>query len=401
MDLTPHLPSRTLSRQLRTLAGRSIYYRIGFVFAVVLAAACLLSLCLPAEFAQTNYKPKYSVKIYPTRVLRSRAYRSTGTSSANSTKGISFSSLTPDGEGGVWIGGQVLYSGLLLHATPAVTPGTFPDLRQIDDLCYPTPTSGWMLAGGAVYATHDHSHWRRVDVGQADDLKRIYFLNDSLGWVFGKSGVIYRTADGGKNWQKQYSGTDYEIKQIQFANAIDGWAVARKESTELTMFLLTRDGGDHWTEIPRGASAPVDKFWFLNDLEGWAIDYDNNIIHTTDRGWHWEIQRSGTNSAFVSIHFVDPLHGWAAGDGIVHTNDGGATWNYQIPSANQDGAKYFDQVYFSDSSHGWALGFFRVLFTTDGGKTWAPISDDWRLPTFDKAVKEQQARVNQQSQPNR
>src|SRR5262245_34615947 len=38
-----------------------------------------------------------------------------------------------------------------------------------------------------------------------------------------------------------------------------------------------------------------------------------------------------TDAELTSVAFVDPQHGWAVGSGgvILHTNDGGATWNRQ------------------------------------------------------------------------
>jgi photosystem II stability/assembly factor-like uncharacterized protein len=131
----------------------------------------------------------------------------------------------------------------------------------------------------------------------------------------------------------------------------------------------------------------------VSELEGWGIDYDGNIVHTIDRGWHWQVQRSDPNRSMVSIYFVDSAHGWVAGSGIMHTDDGGVTWKYQVQPRNVFRQNTFGQIYFLDSQKGWALDFFGAAFTTDGGKNWTPLPEDWRKPILDRADKEQQERI--------
>ena len=50
------------------------------------------------------------------------------------------------------------------------------------------------------------------------------------------------------------------------------------------------------------------------------------ILHTTDGGDTWDAQESGTSDSLASIHFVDSNVGWAVGlyGTILHTTTGGA-----------------------------------------------------------------------------
>jgi photosystem II stability/assembly factor-like uncharacterized protein len=358
---------------------------------VLLASLACGIVSASSTLAQLRYNRKDATRSEtrkPKGKQRKPSSRQVASAASHSDVGNCFRSMTSDSQGGVWIAGKILYVGLLLRMNPAVKVTTLPFVQGIEDVFFPTETTGWIVADwGRVYSTNDRTHWTQVDVGPRD-FKKVYFLNNRLGWLIGKAGVIYRTTDNGRSWQKQDSGTDYDMQQIQFANPLDGWALGRKEYSDAAVFLSTRDGGEHWYLMPGEEPAQVSVFSFINEYEGWALNNDSDILHTTDRGWHWTVQRSGTNDSLISIQFVNASEGWAVGDGILHTNDGGVTWRYQMPTANRDGGKYFDQVYFSDRQRGWALGFFKVMFTNDGGARWNLLDEKWRRPIFDRALKE-------------
>ncbi|MCX5905271.1 MAG: YCF48-related protein, partial [Proteobacteria bacterium] len=58
-------------------------------------------------------------------------------------------------------------------------------------------------------------------------LYRIFFIDKSQGWITGMDGVIIRTVDGGKNWNKVPSNTDKPIYGI-LVKGNRGWAVGNK-----------------------------------------------------------------------------------------------------------------------------------------------------------------------------
>lgn len=131
---------------------------------------------------------------------------------------------------------------------------------------------------------------------------------------------------------------------------------------------------------------------FPTEKEGWACGRWGMIIHTNDGGKTWERQRSGTDFTLSSVYFVDPKRGWAVGDGgtILHTGDGGQSWKKQKgpqilvePGARwghagftADGEKteaqlFYMGVYFIDLRRGWIVGErTHVLHTEDGGESW-------------------------------
>ncbi|MCH8160478.1 MAG: hypothetical protein IIB88_01150 [Chloroflexi bacterium] len=79
----------------------------------------------------------------------------------------------------------------------------------------------------------------------------------------------------------------------------------------------------------------------------------------------WELILDRPTPSFGGMDFVSQDEGWlVAGAGLLHTTDGGATWEEQAKLRGDD-------VSFADPRHGWFVGYTGQIFaTTDGGDTW-------------------------------
>ena len=114
---------------------------------------------------------------------------------------------------------------------------------------------------------------------------------------------------------------------------------------------------------------------FANEQEGWVCGDWGSILHTGDGGNTWEPQVSGTESTLSSIFFINPLNGWAVGNEgtILHTKDGGRSWASQespVPFFHSD-------VFFVSPSKGWiASEMTHILYTENGGETWRVQFED-------------------------
>ena len=108
---------------------------------------------------------------------------------------------------------------------------------------------------------------------------------------------------------------------------------------------------------------------FSNERDGWVCGRLGTILHTSDGGKTWNRQNSRVDYSLSSIFFVDRQYGWAVGDKgtIIYTRDGGKTWEKQkspITFVLMD-------VYFATPLKGWIVSEqTHILFTDDGGKTW-------------------------------
>jgi photosystem II stability/assembly factor-like uncharacterized protein len=197
-------------------------------------------------------------------------------------------------------------------------------------------------------------------------LEDVYFVDESYGWAVGRrtyedpsiwGQVIFNTTDGGETWQMQYHQqppeslfTYFRLDAVQFLDRATGWAV-----------------GTFWT-------------YYGN---GWEEHY--GIMHTDNGGQDWVEQglelTDGVRPEMVDLHFLDDQHGWLLDKGhegkifLARTDDGGASWSW-VPT-NIDGNMtigfevVMGGVFFTDEQNGWAVGGLgEVVHTGDGGATW-------------------------------
>lgn len=108
---------------------------------------------------------------------------------------------------------------------------------------------------------------------------------------------------------------------------------------------------------------------FGDEQQGWAAGRWGGILHTADGGQTWEKQETGVDYTLSSVSFVDGRNGWVVGDSgtILHTSNGGKTWEKQ-----KSPVPYFLMgVQFVTKDEGWIVTErTNILHTSDGGKTW-------------------------------
>ena len=141
--------------------------------------------------------------------------------------------------------------------------------------------------------------------------------------------------------------------------------------------------------MPLGSLVAVD---FVDASNGWAVGstpaYFKGgplIVHTVDGGRTWESQDAGFPDGHVhDVAFADALHGWASATVVswgeqseslveyrlLHTDDGGRTWVVQQRSPTLG----FGSIAAADASRVWVSRWDSggsVLCTKDGGATWS------------------------------
>lgn len=80
-----------------------------------------------------------------------------------------------------------------------------------------------------------------------------------------------------------------------------------------------------------------------------------------------------TRLFLTSIDFPAPETGWIVGYGgiVLHTRDGGVTWQVQVSPSQSTESQPFFSVRFVDSEHGVAVGAYGTMMVTrDGGANW-------------------------------
>jgi photosystem II stability/assembly factor-like uncharacterized protein len=295
-----------------------------------------------------------------------------------------FITLARDTAGEIWAGGSLLLSkGLLLHSTGSdMTATSFPEVQRIEDLAFAGPNKGWMIAGGHLFRTSDAGwSWQKTKLNAEPEFRSLSFSDEQHGWAAGWRGVIYHTDDGGASWHQQDSGTTLDLWKIFFVDGMHGWATGGR-STDLkwrSVLLATTDGGTTWKRLNNESDLTLHDVMFVDEDQGWGLDMRKKVIvHTNDGGATWAAQVELENS-YDSIFFLNREEGWVVGDAVVHTDDGGQTWNVKTAD---DFAYSLKKAIFADSLRGWAIGDThdgvpRVLSTSDAGRTWGVISNNW------------------------
>lgn len=189
------------------------------------------------------------------------------------------------------------------------------------------------------------------DIAVKDDLYAATAIGDSHLWASGYLGVIYRTQDGGKTWEKLESGTEKSIYDISFADENNGWAVGRRG-----LILHTSDGGETWTrqKSPRFPVRHVFSVHAVSPEVAWtAGDWGSRYV-TRDGGKTWEdasLLMGESHPAFKYLPEED-LAKFYAGEKVYDDT-------------------YLNDVFFLDEQTGWIAAEYGIIYrTTDGGATW-------------------------------
>ena len=190
-----------------------------------------------------------------------------------------------------------------------------------------------------------------------------HFRNVKEGWVCGKSGLLFKTSDGGSTWEKKASGSESSIFGIHFMDANRGVYIG-----ERGLVMATADGGKTWQE----RKTPTDKHLLTLDFydanHGMAAGDWGKIIATKDGGETWRDVSLEEDVVLYAVKFTGPDEAWIAGEmgTIFHTLDGGKNWEKKAV-----GFGTFFGIDMDGESNGFAVGIDgTVARTTDGGANW-------------------------------
>jgi photosystem II stability/assembly factor-like uncharacterized protein len=194
------------------------------------------------------------------------------------------------------------------------------------------------------------------------------------GVIVGLGGSALRTSDGGVTWVKPDSMVRTVLNGATFTSPTKVTAVGAS-----ARIFQSLDGGNTWAlKFSSGTSSRSlvsvsfgdTVQWFLYGAShGTALGYLGMIVHTDDGGATWQQQFGGTELFLRSVWFSDANTGTAVGDGgtILRTTDGGLTWEPQRSGV----IAALTGVWFADADTGTVVGYAgTILRTTNGGLTW-------------------------------
>lgn len=231
-------------------------------------------------------------------------------------------------------------------------------VRMRNDLV--TFAAGGTTAGDGIIdmSVDTGSTWANIAVLPGQPVSRLHFVNDQLGFaatggysrlfnnglLLPDSGAIYRSTNGGMDWEQVHASTVTGFSDVDFLSADIGVAT-RNDG----VMLRTTDGGDTWSEasVVLAGSFVLTSVVFRDDGVGFASGYRSN----------------GTEGIILS------------------SIDGGISWGFNFSTAGINGARRIYDLYFYDNAHGYASAHWKPL-VTQGLVTLVPQHDAVEFELF-------------------
>ncbi|MBL0170445.1 MAG: hypothetical protein IPP90_06865 [Gemmatimonadaceae bacterium] len=249
--------------------------------------------------------------------------------------------------------------------------------------------------------------WTTGRVPGADSLqfRDVYAVNANTAYLLsigdGPQSRIYKTTDGGTNWQSQFVNDDPKgfFDCMDFWDAKRGLVIGDAVDGNISM-LRTEDGGAHWTRVPAASLPPAQPQEGSFAASGtclvtgkgghaWIVASTaehGRLLHTSDYGRSWAVDTlpltTRAGSGPQSVTFRDARHGMVLGGGnsaasgdvlIAVTDKGGTRWTARTSPPLARGV--WGGVYVPKAKRPTvvAVGPSGAMVTRDEGITWSAI----------------------------
>ncbi|MER0442635.1 YCF48-related protein [Emticicia sp. W12TSBA100-4] len=255
------------------------------------------------------------------------------------------------------------------------------DIHFLDDL------NGWLVTyNGHVYRTiNGGADWNIISTITSSQLLRIRMVDFNIGYLSSNIG-IYKTTNGGSTWNLTSDLPQRIYKDTYFQNSLTGWVV----SSDGTIRKTSNGANTFTTQLtpsfatPLLASTDFKATSFFNKNNGWLVStsqfgFPNNgtthtVYKTTNQGLDWVSTSNLTIKSVNDITFSTLDVGWVVGKNasdrplILKTINGGTTWSSNYEPTNISGQ--INKILFINSFAGWAVGSNGLIVKTNTIDPW-------------------------------
>ena len=205
--------------------------------------------------------------------------------------------------------------------------------------------NGWVAERKLLFRTSDGGrNWQKLNIKLPSEasISSVFFINDKLGWLsivkefevtpFGQdhSSSLLLTSDGGNTWTQKVTYPDgVEISCLKFLNEGEGIAtgnrIVRSNPSYPEMFVIsTKDGGDKWTDISQKVNAAIsDEYGNANDF-GADVSWESpgRLLLLTSLGRI--VSSLDDGDTWQTLTQLKSGYGYQTGYRKIHVSDRGA-----------------------------------------------------------------------------
>ena len=232
-----------------------------------------------------------------------------------------------------------------------------PTEADLSDVFFVSDDEGWISVSSDAIILHTTDGGASFEIQTTQtSLEAIYMINQSEGYTGGGSGFVYKTSNGGVNWDF-FGSMASTLTDMDFATSTQGYACC--DGGAVFSIGGTVNNLNSGQAIPFSgiSSSSVDNVWVCG---GSSILFYNGSTFTF---------QAGPAGSYNDIFFLNDQEGWVVGNNglIGYTVNGGDTWTQQT---NPDTNSLYG-VFFLTQNIGWAVGSQgTILYTANGGDTW-------------------------------
>jgi photosystem II stability/assembly factor-like uncharacterized protein len=263
---------------------------------------------------------------------------------------------------------------------------------------------GWLVGGGRtsdrILGTNDGgTTWK---VKGTSDLSTSFITSINVGsgqngCAVGYNNNVWTTTDAGENWsfEEIVNGSDaYDLVSVKFSDDRTVWVVGRqydkiKGGKMSGVLLKSIDGGKKWEKKDLNVSNILNSIFFVDSKIGWISGEDGILLKTIDGGQNW-LSIKNISGNLENIFFLNKDLGWVVSkrqigtsqkDAVFKTNDGGNTWKQVNGVFFESPSLIKPSINFANDKLGLiCASYFDFMYKTiDGGETWSA----YKIPTKD------------------
>jgi photosystem II stability/assembly factor-like uncharacterized protein len=199
------------------------------------------------------------------------------------------------------------------------TPGHF---GWVKCLSFPDPLNGWAITADSIYHTNDGGiNWQAQAASQWGE--EIYFKDALHGWVCGSQSYLWATVNGGETWEP-WTASGLGVHDLYFTDLNNGWGLIGLQAT----LVHTTDGGAHWSFYTLPEWDCTESMSFADAMNGYIVarrdnSTENRLWETHDGGLTWGLnpENSPGIEYATDMVFTSAREGWIlSGSHILHNS---------------------------------------------------------------------------------